>query len=430
MAFDAEGRWVDTGSGDLSAPRPVPADWPGAPYAWTLYERERLRDAGIPIGGASRTAGEPAGRLGRELQELFASTGLGRERAEQLGRQPTTAEILFGADGAAVPPAAVESRAISDEAAQYTAGARPPVARPEDINLSGIFGDVPAAGGYSPSLVDTSAAEAMFLLEESPQEAASIEALLADLEARGRAGIEAVRGGWGEVQQVNSAAAAKAAQMAQEAGPEAARLWQQAAADVLNLSSQAAQVLGTTPGMQRVNISPTAGSERIAALLAAEAPRAQQLAERMGLASAEQIAAQARTASMMGEAYSGDIQRTMLIEANNARQSHNQRVLDRIAAERQAIGQMRFQAATTNAQLLSQAAAQAAAGARDEPTRRERILNFVDDIERVATFETAADGAGLLIQLYPTLDPGEAARLIESAKQGQLDYQAALAGIE
>jgi hypothetical protein len=269
----------------------------------------------------------------------------------------------------------------------------------------------------------------MFLLQESPEEQASLEAILADLDARGRAGIEAVRGGWGEVQRVNSAAAAKAAQMAQEAGPEAAQLWRQAEADVLNLSAQAAQVLGTTPGMQRVNISPTAGSGRIAALLAAEAPRAQQLAERMGMASSEQIAAQARTAAMMGEAYSGEIQRTVLIEANKARQAHNQRVLDRIAAERQAIGQMRFQAATTNAQLLS-SAAKAAAGAGDASTRRQRILNFVDDIERVATFETAADGAGLLIQLYPSLDPGEAARLIESAKQGGLDYQAALAGIE
>jgi hypothetical protein len=148
----------------------------------------------------------------------------------------------------------------------------------------------------------------------------------------------------------------------------------------------------------------------------------------MGLASSEQIAAQARTAGMMGEAFAGEIQRTSLIQANNARQAHNAQVLARISEERQLGAQMRFNAAQTNAQLLSTAAA--AAGAGNEPTRRERILNFFDDIERVATFETAADGAVLLIQLYPTLDPGEAARLIESAKQGQLDYQTALAGIE
>jgi len=310
-------------------------------------------------------------------------------------------------------------------------------------DLSTVFGDDPAdvpsdpfapsgggqtATGYSPSLVDTRAAEAMLNFQETAGERAAIEALLADLEARGTAGVQAVRGGWSQVQAVNAAAAQKAQQLARDAGPEAARLWSQAAADVLNLSAGVAQTLGTTPGMQRVNISPTAGSEQIAALLAAEAPRAQQLAERMGLASAEQIAAQARTASMMGEAYGGEIQRTMLIQANQARQAHNQRVLDRIAGERQMAAQMRFQAATTNAQLLSSAAAAAASGAKDEPTRRQRVREFVDDVERFATFEKVSDGAGMLMQIYP-VDAATAESLINSAKQGLLDYRAALAAI-
>jgi transposase len=284
-------------------------------------------------------------------------------------------------------------------------------------------------GGYSPSFVDTRAAEAMFRLSETPEESAMLERLLADLDFRGQAGTEAVLGGWSQVQQVNSAAAAKAAQMARDAGPEAARLWTDAAQSVLNLSSQAASVLGSTPGMQRVNISPTAGSSQIAALLAAEAPRAQQLAERMGLASSEQIAAQARTAGMMGQAYAGEIQRTVLIQANQARQAHNQRVLDRVNAERQAVAQMRFQAATTNAQLASQAAAAAAAGAKDAPTRRQRVLEFADDIDRVATFQNVADGAGLLMQIYPNITADLAKQLIESAKAGTLDFQAALADV-
>jgi len=305
-----------------------------------------------------------------------------------------------------------------------------PVSTP--LDLSALFADMTPAGGagYRPSLVDTRAAEEMFRLYETPEESAALAQLLADLDARGLAGTEAVRGGWSQVQEINSAAAAKAAQMARDAGPEASRLWSEAADAVRNLSAQAAGVLGTTPGMQRVNISPTAGSERIAALLAAEAPRAQQLAERMGMASSEQIAAQARTAGMMGEAYAGEIQRTVLIQANAARQAHNQRVLDRVNAERQAVAQMRFQAATTNAQLLSTAAAAAAAGAKDAPTRRERILEFTNDIERLATFENVADGASLLLQIYPNLNAEEAGRLINSAKQGLLDYRAALAAIE
>jgi hypothetical protein len=269
----------------------------------------------------------------------------------------------------------------------------------------------------------------MFRLEETPDEQAAILALLADLDARARAGTEAVRGGWEQVQRVNSAAAAKAEQMARDAGPEAARLWIDAANNVLNLSSQAAAAMGSTPGMQRVNIDPFAGASQISALLAAEAPRAQQLAERMGLASSEEIAAQARTAGMMGEAYAGDIQRTSLIQANDARQAHNQRVMDRINAERQAIGQMRFQAATTNAQLLSSAAAAASAGAKDAPTRREQVLNFVSDIERVATFDNPTEAAGILVQVYPNLTIPDAQRLIESAKAGMLDYQAALANV-
>jgi hypothetical protein len=297
--------------------------------------------------------------------------------------------------------------------------------------LSGFGGD--ESRGYAPSLVDTSAAEAMFRLGQTPEERAALERLLQDLDFRAEAATDAVRSGWSQVQQVNSAAAAKAAQMARDAGPEAARLWTDAANTVLNLSSRAAEVLGSTPGMQRVNISPTAGSEQIAALLAAEAPRARQLAERMGLASSEQIAAQARTAGMMGEAYAGDIQRTALIQANSARQEHNQRVLDRTNAERQAIAQMRFQAASTNAQLLTQAAAAAAAGARTPDQRREQIRGMVSDVREFANIDPQGaeprNGISALMGIYG-MDADVARNLILRAREGTLDWATLMAEAE
>jgi hypothetical protein len=157
------------------------------------------------------------------------------------------------------------------------------------------------------------------------------------------------------------------------------------------------------------------------------------LAERMGLASSEQIAAQARTAGMMGEAYSGEIQRTVLIQANEARQVHNQRVLDRVNAERQAIAQMRFQAATTNAQLASQAAAAAAAGARDAPTRRQRIRDLISDVREFANIDpldsNPVNAITALMSIH-NLDEATARGLILGARSGTLDWTSALADAE
>jgi hypothetical protein len=298
--------------------------------------------------------------------------------------------------------------------------------------LAGIFPDtVPT--GYRPSLVDTSAAESLLRYEQTPEEQAALDQLLQDLDFRAEAGTAAVRTGWQDVQRINSAAADKAAQMVREAGPEAARLWVDAANTVLTLSAQAADVLGSTAGMQRVNISPTAGSGRIAALLAAEAPRAQALAERMGLASSEQIAAQARTAGMMGEAFAGEIQRTSLIQANNARQAHNAQVLARISEERQLGAQMRFQAATTNAQLLSTAAAAAVSGVTSEEQRRSRVRNLVSDVREFANIDEQdaepVNGIAALMGIYG-LDVDTARGLIMGSRQGTLDWTTLLRNIE
>jgi len=312
-----------------------------------------------------------------------------------------------------------------------------------DLDLTGLFGPdaplelagpdgVPTGPGYAPSLVDTAAAESLLRYEQTPEERAALDQLLQDLEFRAEAGTAAVRTGWQDVQAINGAAAQKAARMAQQAGPEAARLWIDAANTVLTLSAQAADAMGSIAGMQRVNISPTAGSGRIAALLAAEAPRAQALAERMGLATSEQIASQARTAGMMGEAYAGEIQRTSLIQANNARQAHNTQVFARISEERQLGAQMRFNAATTNAQLLSQAAAQAASKARDPQTAAELADQFIASVRNVANLDPEGappvSGIALLQSAYPWLDEETARTFILNARAGTIDYDVAREG--
>jgi hypothetical protein len=122
---------------------------------------------------------------------------------------------------------------------------------------------------------------------------------------------------------------------------------------------------------------------------------------------------------MMGEAYAGEIQRTSLIQANNARMEHNKRVMDRIAANQTQIASMRASAATTNAQIANSAAqfaaTQAAAGSNNP---RQRIREFVEDIE---TFGTVGNGADLLAGLYG-LTSQDAQKLIDDTKSGIVDW--------
>ena len=279
-----------------------------------------------------------------------------------------------------------------------------------------------AGGGYTPSFVDISAAEAMLPLTQTPEEEAALEQMLADLQRRGEEGIAAVRSGWEGVRAINQAAADKAQRMAIEAGPEAARLWIDAANNALTFARQTADAFTNIAGMQRVNISPTGGAQNIAALLAAQAPRARAFAERMGTVSAQDIASQARTAAMMGAAYVGEITRTVLQQAQEARAAHNQRVLDRIAGNRQTIAGLRASAATTNAQIANQAAqfaaTQAAARARTPEQRVAAVETFYDLVDK---FAVNPQGAALLINAYPDLTPAAANQILEAQRQGTLE---------
>lgn len=270
-------------------------------------------------------------------------------------------------------------------------------------------------GGYRPQFVDTRAAESMLPLTETEAERSAIQSLLDDLAARAGAATTAVRTGWDMVRSANEAAAAKARQMAAEAGPEAARLWTDAANQALRLSAQAAEAMGQFAGMQSVNVSPTRGVQNIAALMAAQAPRAQQLAERLGIISAEDIAAQSRTAAMMGEAYAGEIQRTSIIQAKDALAKHNERVLSRIAANQTAIANMRFQAAQTNAQIANSAAQFAA-------SRAEQIgLSPRQLVEDINLFGTVEFGNIMLADLYG-FSPEIAQQIIDGTKNKIIDW--------
>lgn len=324
------------------------------------------------------------------------------------------------------PPAPSEARDW-ERAGAWTTQAAPDVEAPSaDVAaaLADLFAGTTteAAGGYRPTFIDTSAAEAMLPLEATPQEVAALEQLLADLEGRAAAGIEAVRAGWDSVRQFNTAAAERARQLAADAGPRAAQLWIDAANNALTLSRQAGEALANFAGMQQVNISPTAGVQNIAALIAAQAPRAQALAERLGVISAEDIAAQGRTAAMMGEAYAADVTRQALIMANDARVAHNNRVMDRVAKNQATIANMRFQAGVTNAQIANQAAQFAAsqvATAGTPAARRQQVLDLAADIEALGTM--GESGIALLAQAYG-FDTETARRLIEDTKAGIIDW--------
>lgn len=346
----------------------------------------------------------------------------GREylEAERLARGvPLTGGRNSGRDfyrGGGIPAGerAAGARAILEAEAAAAADDELNAALAAFLAEDGLGGGT--GGGYTPSFVDISSAEAMLPLTQTPEEEAALEQMLRDIQQRGQQGIAAVRSGWEGVRAVNQAAADKARQMAIEAGPEAARLWVDAANNALTFARQTADAFTNIAGMQSVNISPTGGAQNIAALLAAQAPRARAFAERMGLASAQDIASQARTASMMGEAYAGEIIRTVLQQAQEARAAHNQRVFDRIAQNRQIIAQMRASAAATNAEIANRAAEFAAEGARNPQERAERIRALYEDIDM---FAVSDEGPRLLARAY-NLPPDVAERLIEAQRSGTL----------
>lgn len=236
-----------------------------------------------------------------------------------------------------------------------------------------------------PTGIDMSRVRAMFELAETPQEQAMLQDMLADIDARTTAGTQALQIGWDEVVQSNQSAATRAAEMALQAGPRAAQVWKDMANSAMQIASARTQALAEFGGRQRVNLDPASGVDDFVSFMMAQAPRAMQTAERLGMISAEQIAESARRAQQVGQAFQGDLLRTSLQLAAGAAADHNRRVQERVASERATLAGMEFQASAQNAQLAQQAALERARLAAARPEESGRVIDqFYDDVRRVA----------------------------------------------
>lgn len=208
-------------------------------------------------------------------------------------------------------------------------------------------------GGYTPVTVDRS----LFRLAQTPEEEALLARELADIEARRAAGTEALGAGWAQVARTNAAAAEKARREVVQFGDAAAAAWTDAAARATELAAQRAQAAGSAAGRQSINVSPTGGAEDFIAFMQAQAPAARQFAERTQGTLAADLDWMANLGTAQGQAYQGELQRQANVMAFERAREHNRAVQERIAAERMALADMEFRAASTNAQL-AQAAAQ------------------------------------------------------------------------
>lgn len=251
-----------------------------------------------------------------------------------------------------------------------------------------------------PTGIDMSRVRAMFELAETPQEQAMLQDMLADIDARTTAGTQALQIGWDEVVQSNQSAATRAAEMALQAGPRAAQVWKDMANSAMQIASARTQALAEFGGRQRVNLDPASGVDDFVSFMMAQAPRAMQTAERLGMISAEQIAESARRAQQVGQAFQGDLLRTSLQLAAGAAADHNRRVQERIASERATLAGLEFQAASTQATLAQQAALERArlAAAKDDDDEDSLEDRFLADVRANAYGGSIAEQ--LLAQKY------------------------------
>lgn len=235
-----------------------------------------------------------------------------------------------------------------------------------------------AAGAPS---VDISAALALLPLAETEQEKAALESILADLQARAEAGMEALGTAWGEVQRRNQAAADKARSMVAQVGARAGAMWVQMAQAALEKAGVIAQQFGQQAGRQAINISPTAGAQNFAALMGALAPAYQAVAEFGQERLAGDLGFLSGLAGMQGAAYQGELERTLAIQSAQAAADHNKRVQERIAANQRTAAEMISQAERTRATLAASAAPKAA----------ETLSPLEQSVERAALTRALAE---------------------------------------
>jgi hypothetical protein len=358
------------------------AAFPGVSRELKKSREERERT------GAARSFGGDVGSIFRGIKDPGAE-----------GRSPF-AQYLFGegprvADFTGVP--------VAGQPAGTTIPRGATVGGKTDINaLIAALGAGAGGGGYTPVSVNRD----LFRLAETPEEQALLAREMADIEARRSAGTSALTAGWGRVSSANAAAAEKARQQVVQFGDGAAAAWTDAAARATELAAQRASAAGAVQGRQSINVSPSGGAEDFIAFMQAQAPSARQFAERTQETLASDLDWMSGVASSQGEAYSADLQRQANVMAFERAREHNRGVQERINAERMALAQMEFSAASTNAQL-AQSAAQRSGAERIQPALVTALL--------------AGDEAGPGVLAFSLgISPEEASAAYRSAKNGFL----------
>jgi hypothetical protein len=294
----------------------------------------------------------PDSALGRQIRAYDPVVGLPPDAAVKVNAPPRIPDVR------GLPPTLGvndRDRRIFKEMAENSAAQV--VLDAEDGGFDFLFptGTPPSGTQSGGPGIDMSAVRSLFALAETPEERAMLERSLEDIGQRTSAGMQALEIGWGEIVQSNQRAAERAAQMAIDAGPRAAQVWKDMARDAIELAEQRAQGLSEFAGRSRLDVDPMSGMSDFIGFMMAQAPRAMQTATQLGLISAEQIAAQSRTAGMMGQAYQADLQRTSVQLAASMAAQHNERVQNRIAQERMTLAGLESQAAIERGRLAASA---------------------------------------------------------------------------
>jgi hypothetical protein len=295
----------------------------------------------------------------------------------------------------------------------------------------------PRAATFDPMSVDRS----LYALEETAAERQALFDARADLDARARAGAQAIVNTWQTVETANRAAAEKARTLAGQYGMEAAGLWTNAANQAREASVLRAAAAMANAGRAPIDLDPLAGGGAfIAAMESLAMPEAER-AFAEGAMQAERSDWAADMASAQSAAYQGELQRTSMIMAADMAREHNARVLERIGRERLALSeaerstgmfnrqmqeqvergnierqfaadqfniQNRMQVEQFNAQMR-QAASQAAAS-RGSSTQQQLAL-----LEQALGLSVFAGSTSPLRQAFPNLSESEARSMVDNA---------------
>jgi hypothetical protein len=283
--------------------------------------------------------------------------------------------------------------------------------QPTESDWAGIIEALGNIGGGGGGYTPVSVQRDLFRLQQTPEEQALLDRELADIEARRSAGTEALGAGWSQLSQANAAAAEKARQQVMQYGDAAAAAWTDAANRARQLAAQRAEAAGAVTGRQSINVSPSGGAADFIAFMESQAPAAGQFAQRTQETLASDLDWMASTAGAQGQAYQGELQRQANVMAFERAREHNRVVQERIAAERMALANMEFQAASTNAQLAQAAARQSGSSAND--IYQAQRLAIIND-------PTGGSGAAAILASLLGLPAAAAQQLARQAASGSI----------